>query len=230
MSINVRWFGHGTYGLEIGAHRIIVDPFFAPDNPVAPVTVDEVEGADFILQTHGHGDHISDTVALAKRTGALVISNFEICNWIGKQGHDRTHGMNIGGGYQFDFGRVEMTLALHSSGLPDGAYGGNPAGFLVKAENKNLYFAGDTAVYSDMQMIGDVGLDLAVLPIGDNFTMNAQSSLTAIKFLRPKVVIPGHYDTWPIVAQDASEWEKMVRESTDAEPVVLAVGETYSVS
>lgn len=229
MSINVKWFGHGTYGVEIGAHRIIIDPFFAPDNPVAPVTVDEVE-ADFILQTHGHGDHIGDTVALAKRTGALVISNFEICNWISKQGHERTHGMNIGGGYQFDFGRAEMTLALHSSGLPDGAYGGNPGGFLITAENKKLYFAGDTAVFSDMKMIGDAGLDLAVLPIGDNFTMNAQSSLTAINFLRPKVVIPGHYDTWPIVAQDASEWERKVRESTDAEPVVLAAGETYSVS
>jgi len=229
MSIKIKWYGHGTYGLDVGAHKIIVDPFFAPDNPVAPVTANEVE-ADFILQTHGHGDHITDTVALAKRTGAVIISNFEICNWIMKQGYENTHGMNIGGGYQFDFGRAEMTLALHSSGLPDGAYGGNPAGFLIRAENRNVYFAGDTAVFSDMQMIGDVGLDLAVLPIGDNFTMNAQSSLQAIKFLRPKVVIPGHYDTWPIVAQDASEWEKGVRESTDAKPVVLAVGETFTVS
>lgn len=229
MSITVKWYGHGTYGLDIGEHKIIVDPFFAPDNPVAPVTADEVE-ADFILQTHGHGDHIADTVALASRTGALVISNFEICNWINAQGYDNTHGMNIGGGFQFDFGRAEMTLALHSSGLPDGAYGGNPGGFLVSAEGKWLYFAGDTAVFSDMKLIGEVGLDLAVLPIGDNFTMNAQSSLRAIEFLQPEVVIPGHYDTWPIVAQDASAWEEAVRAETDAQPVVLSVGDSYTLS
>ena len=229
MSLKIRWFGHGTYGLDIGSHRIVVDPFFAPDNPACPVSCDEVE-ADFILQTHGHGDHISDTVSLARRTGALVIANFEICNWIAEHGHDNTHGMNIGGGYLFPFGRVEMTLALHSSGLPDGAYGGNPGGFLVTAEGRKLYFAGDTAVFSDMSMIGDEGLDVAVLPIGDNFTMNAQSSLRAIGFLRPKVVIPGHYDTWPIVAQDARAWEVKVRENTDAEPVVMAPGESYTVS
>jgi L-ascorbate metabolism protein UlaG (beta-lactamase superfamily) len=122
-----------------------------------------------------------------------------------------------------------MTLALHSSGLPDGNYGGNPGGFLISADDRRVYLAGDTAVFSDMSMIGDAGLDLAVLPIGDNFTMNARSSLTAIKFLRPKVVIPGHYDTWPIVAQDAAEWEKLVKESTQAKPVVLSVGDTYEV-
>lgn len=229
MAIEIRWFGHGTYGLKIGEYNIIVDPFFAPHNPVAPVTADEVE-ADFILQTHGHGDHIADTVALARRTEALVISNFEICNWIGGQGYDKTHGMNIGGGYQFDFGRVEMTLALHSSGLPDGAYGGNPGGFLVSAEGKTIYFAGDTAVFSDMKLIGEAGIDVAFLPIGDNFTMSGQSSLKAIEFLRPKVVIPGHYDTWPIVAQDAAEWAEKVRKAGSAEPVVLVVGDTYKVS
>lgn len=229
MAIKITWYGHGTYGIEIGAHQIIVDPFFAPNNPVAPVTVDEVE-ADFILQSHGHGDHITDTVALARRTGALVIANFEICNWINNQGHDRTHGMNIGGGYQFEFGRAEMTLALHSSGLPDGTYGGNPGGFLISAEGKKLYFAGDTALFSDMQLIGDEGIDLAVLPIGDNFTMNARASLKAIQFLRPKVVIPGHYNTWPVVAQDAAEWEESVRQATEAEPVVLSVGDSYTLS
>lgn len=229
MSVSVKWYGHGTYGFNVGEHKIIVDPFFAPNNPVAPVTADEVE-ADFILQTHGHGDHISDTMALATRTGALVISNFEICNWLNAQGHENTHGMNFGGGYPFDFGRVEMTLALHSSGLPDGAYGGNPGGFLVHAEDRWVYFAGDTAVFSDMKLIGEVGIDLAVLPIGDNFTMNAQSSLRAIEFLQPKVVIPGHFDTWPLVAQDAVVWENDVRAKTDAEPVVLAVGESYTLS
>lgn len=229
MSITIKWYGHGTYGLDVGSHRIVVDPFFAPDNPVAPVSADEVE-AHYILQTHGHGDHISDTVALAKRTGALVIGNFEICNWISAQGHEETHGMNIGGGYQFPFGRVDMTLALHSSGLPDGAYGGNPGGFVVSADNRKVYFAGDTAVFSDMSLIGDMGLDVAVLPIGDNFTMNAKSSIKAIEFLRPRVVIPGHYDTWPVVAQDAEEWEKRVREDTDAQPIVLAVGESYTLS
>ena len=229
MSITIKWYGHGTYGLEVGGHKLIVDPFFAPHNPAAPVSVDEVE-ADFILQTHGHSDHFADTLALAQRTSALVISNFEICTWLGKQGHESTHGMNIGGGYQFDFGRAEMTLALHSSGLPDGAYGGNPGGFLIHAEDRVVYLSGDTAVFSDMALIGAVGLDLAVLPIGDNFTMSPEGSLAAIKYLQPRVVIPGHYNTWPLVAQDANAWRARVQAETDAEPVVLQVGDTYTVA
>src|SRR5690606_24829064 len=130
MSISLTWHGHATFSLNINGTRIVVDPFFAGNNPSAKTPVDAV-AADFILQTHGHGDHIADTVALARRTGATVIANFEICNWIGAKGHEKVHAMNTGGGYNFPFGRVKMTPALHSSGLPDGSYGGDPGGYLV---------------------------------------------------------------------------------------------------
>jgi L-ascorbate metabolism protein UlaG (beta-lactamase superfamily) len=201
---------------------LVVDPFFAGNNPAAKSSVADIS-ADFILQTHGHMDHIADTIGLAKRTGAQVIANFEICNWINAQGHDNTWALNTGGGCSFPFGRVKMTHALHSSGLPDGSYGGNPGGFLVTAGDLNIYFAGDTAVFSDMSLIGQAGLDVAVLPVGDNFTMGPDDSLLALGFLKPKVVIPGHYNTWPPIAIDVANWAKKVTEKTTARPVVLEV-------
>jgi L-ascorbate metabolism protein UlaG (beta-lactamase superfamily) len=212
----------------LDGHNVVVDPFFAGNNPAAKTSVDEVS-ADFILQTHGHGDHITDTLALAKRTGALVIANFEICNWVNAKGHDKTHALNVGGGYQFEFGRVQMTPALHSSGLPDGSEGGNPGGFLVFVGDRKLYLAGDTAVFSDMSLIGAVGLDLAVIPIGDNFTMGPDDSLLALEYLQPDVVIPVHYNTWPLIEVDVTGWADRVRAETSAEPIVLGIDETYEL-
>ena len=224
MPITITWHGHNTFSLDINGQKVVVDPFFAGNNPVADVSADDVE-ADFILQTHGHGDHISDTVPLAKRTGAMVIGNFEVCNWIAGQGHEKTHAMNTGGGHDFAFGHVLMTRALHSSGLPDGSYGGDPAGYVVTADGKKLYFAGDTALFSDMTLIGDMGLDLAIVPIGDNFTMGPDDAFRAVKdYLKPKVVIPCHYDTWPPIEQDAAAWAENVKSRTNAEPVVVEPG------
>lgn len=228
MSISITWHGHGTFTFDVSGFNVVVDPFFAGNNPAATRSVDEVE-ADFILQTHGHGDHISDTLALARRTGALVIANFEICNWIADQGHENTHALNTGGGRDFDFGRVEMTRALHSSGLPDGSYGGDPGGFVVKADGKRFYFAGDTALFSDMALIGRDELDLAILPIGDNFTMGPDDALLALEYLKPKAVIPCHYNTWPLIEQDPEAWAAKVRSQTDSEPVILEVNGTYTM-
>lgn len=228
MSISITWHGHGTFSLNFAGKNVVVDPFFAGNNPAAKTAVADV-AADFILQTHGHGDHIADTVALAQRTGALVIANFEICNWISAKGHENVHSMNTGGSWDFPFGRVKMTPALHSSGLPDGAYGGDPCGFVVSSEGKNIYIAGDTALFSDMALIGRVGLDVAVLPIGDNYTMGPDDSLLALDYLKPKVVIPVHYNTWPLVAADVKVWADRVSSETEAKPVVLAVDETYTV-
>ncbi|MBP6473481.1 MAG: metal-dependent hydrolase [Chloroflexi bacterium] len=228
MSITITWHGHATFSLNIGGTAVVVDPFFAGNNPAAKTAVGAV-AADFILQTHGHGDHIADTVPLAKRTGATVVGNFEICNWIAAKGHENNHAMNTGGGWNFPFGRVKMTYALHSSGLPDGSYGGNPGGFVITAESKHIYISGDTALFSDMSLIGQMGLDVAILPIGDNFTMGPGDAVEAIKLLKPKVVIPCHYNTWPLIAVDAAAWTKLVSQHTDAQPVVLGVDETYSV-
>jgi L-ascorbate metabolism protein UlaG (beta-lactamase superfamily) len=228
MAISITWHGHATFSLDIDGKKVVVDPFFAGNNPAAKTNAADV-AADFILQTHGHGDHIADTVGLAQRTGAQVIGNVEICTWISGQGHSNVHPMNTGGGWNFDFGRVKMTPALHSSGLPDGSYGGDPGGFVVTVGSVNIYIAGDTALFSDMALIGQMGLDVAILPIGDNFTMGPDDALLALDYLKPKVVIPCHYNTWPLIAADAGAWAKRVVAETEAKPVVLAVDETYSV-
>lgn len=229
MSISITWHGHATFSLDVHGTKLVVDPFFAGNNPSAKTSVNDV-AADFILQTHGHGDHIADTVALGKRTGAQVIANFEIVNWLGQQGHENGHGMNIGGGWNFPFGRVKMTHALHSSTLPDGSNGGNPGGFLLTVGDKNIYIAGDTALFSDMALIGSVGIDLAILPVGDNFTMGPDDSILALDYLKPKVVVPSHYNTWPLIAIDAHKWAERVSAETASKPVVLAVDESYTIT
>ncbi|MCA9955667.1 MAG: metal-dependent hydrolase [Ardenticatenaceae bacterium] len=228
MSISVTWHGHATFSLNINGTHIVVDPFFAGNNPAAKTAVDAVD-ADFILQTHGHGDHIADTVALAKRTGATVIANFEICNWIAAKGHEKVHAMNTGGGYNFPFGRVKMTAALHSSGLPDGSYGGDPGGYLLMADGKTVYIAGDTALFSDMSLIGRAGIDLAILPVGDNFTMGPEDSVLALDYLKPQMVVPCHYNTWPPIAIDVNAWAESVKQETAVTPIILQVDETYTL-
>jgi L-ascorbate metabolism protein UlaG (beta-lactamase superfamily) len=228
MSIKVTWHGHSTFSLDISGTKIVVDPFLAGNNPLATKGVADLE-ADFILQTHGHGDHIADTVPLAKATGAQVIANFEICNWINAQGHDNTWAMNTGGSYPFPFGRVKMTPALHSSGLPDGSYGGDPGGFLIFAEGKTIYIAGDTALFSDMTLIGNAGLDLAIIPTGDNFTMGPDDALEALGFLNPTVVIPCHYGTFPMLVPNMDDWAASVHASTMVRPVILDVDESFEL-
>jgi L-ascorbate metabolism protein UlaG (beta-lactamase superfamily) len=225
MSFTITWHGHATFSLDVDGHHLVVDPFFK-DNPAAKTRAEAV-AADFILLTHGHGDHTGDAVALARRTGALVVGNFEICNWMGRQGYDNAHAMNTGGGYDFAFGRLQMTLAFHSSSLPDGTYGGDPGGYVLVAGGKTVYIAGDTALFSDMQLIGRKGLDVAILPVGDNFTMGPEDALAAIDYLRPRRVIPCHYNTWPPIAIDVAAWADRVRRETASESVVLAVDEAF---
>jgi L-ascorbate metabolism protein UlaG (beta-lactamase superfamily) len=228
MSVKVTWFGHAAFGLEVDEHKILIDPFLT-DNPTATVTAENVE-ADFILISHGHGDHIGDTVAIAKRSGALVISNFEIANWLTQQGVENVHPQHIGGGFTYPFGYLKLTIAHHGSGLPDGSYGGNPAGLLLTTpDGKKLYFACDTGLFYGMKLIGEEGIDLAVLPIGDNFTMGPDDALRAVKLIEPKVVIPVHYDTWELIAQDPKEWAKRVEAETNTTCVVISPGKSYEL-
>ncbi|RME91156.1 MAG: metal-dependent hydrolase [Anaerolineae bacterium] len=226
MADKLTWYGHATLGLETGGYRVLIDPFFT-GNPAASTTADKVE-ADFILVSHGHGDHVGDAVEIAKRTGATVISNFEIATWFGAQGVEKTHPQHLGGGFKHPFGYLKLTLALHGSALPDGSYGGNPAGFLLTTnEGKKYYFAQDTGLFGDMKLIGEEGLDLAVIPIGDNFTMGPDDALRAVKLLQPKVVIPIHYNTFDVIAQDPSSWAARVERETSTRVVVLKPGESY---
>ena len=227
MSTTLTWYGHAAFGIDVGKTKLLVDPFLK-NNPVSAVKPDQVE-ADFILISHGHGDHVGDAVEIAERTEATVISNAEIASWFQEQGIP-THAQHIGGGFHHPFGYLKLTLALHGSKLPDGSDGGNPTGFLLTTpEGEKIYFAGDTGLFGDMRLIGEEGIDLAVLPIGDNYTMGPDDALRAVKLLKPKHVIPIHYNTWELIAQDPIAWAERVKAETTTIPHVLQPGDSFSL-
>lgn len=227
MATQLTFLGHGTFQVETAGQTILIDPFLT-DNPAASTTADAVS-PDVIIVSHGHGDHVGDAVAIAKRTGALVIANFELCHWLGEQGVTNTHPQHIGGAHKHAFGTLKLTIAHHGSMLPDGSNGGNPCGLLLKLADGNLYHACDTGVFLDMQLIGEEGIDVAILPIGDNFTMGPDDAVKAAKFLKAKKVIPDHYNTWPLIEQDANAWAEKVKAETQCEPVILQPGESLSM-
>jgi L-ascorbate metabolism protein UlaG (beta-lactamase superfamily) len=228
MSTLITWYGHATLGFETNGLHVLIDPYFS-GNPATKVHADSV-AADYIIVTHGHGDHIGDTVEICNRTGATAISNAEISKWLTKQGVKKTHAQHLGGGFHHPFGYLKLTLALHGSALPDGSCGGNPAGLLITTlDNKKIYFAGDTGLFGDMRLIGEEGIDLAFLPIGDNFTMGPDDALRAVKLIQPKMVVPIHYNTWGLIAQDAQEWAERVRSGTTSLVNVITPGGTINL-
>lgn len=225
MTIKLTWYGHATWGIETEKHRIVLDPFFE-DNPTSPIKAADVE-ADFLLISHGHFDHIADAASIANRTKAQVITNYEIANWLsGEHQVENTVGMNIGGKVELEFGAVKMTMAHHSSQLPDGSYGGFPSGFLITFPETSIYFACDTALFSDMKLYQ---ADVAVLPIGDLFTMGPEDSIVATQLISPQKVIPTHYNTWPPIEQDPEQWAGQIREKTSAEPLLVSVGKSIDI-
>jgi L-ascorbate metabolism protein UlaG (beta-lactamase superfamily) len=227
MTSSLTWLGHATWMLETCGIKVLIDPFL-DGNPSAKQSAVDLS-ADFVLITHGHGDHIADAAPIASRTGATVIAAFEICEWLAARGVAKTHAMNIGGAYRFPFGRVQVTIAHHSSMLPDGANGGAPVGYIITiADGRRVYFAGDTGVFLDMQRFAREPISVAVLPIGDNFTMGPDESIEAIQLLRPEIVLPSHFNTWPVIAQDADAWAERVRRETKSRPVVLRPGEKWT--
>ena len=182
----------------------------------------------FILLTHAHGDHFGDTEAVAERSGATVVASFEVVTYLGKKDL-KGQPLNIGGQVTLPFGTVKQTPAWHSNSLPDGTYAGMPAGLILGLEGKRIYHAGDTGLFGDMAMIGQGGLDLAILPIGDLFTMGPADALEAVKLLKPKQVIPVHYNTFPMIEQDAGAFKTAVERETDAEVIVLNPGERHTL-
>jgi L-ascorbate metabolism protein UlaG (beta-lactamase superfamily) len=206
------YLSHSAFLLETNGTRILIDPFLT-GNPIAPVKPDEVT-CNFIVITHGHGDHVGDAVEIAKRNRATVISNYEIATWCGDQGLT-AHPLHIGGGHDFPFGRVKLTIAHHGSGYQTDngfLYMGNPAGALITVEGKTVYHAGDTGLFYDMKLIGEMNpIDVALLPIGDNFTMGIVDAVKATELLNPKMVIPMHYKTFDIIDADPEEFVQKVQ-------------------
>lgn len=229
MGIRLTWLGHSVFTVELDGHSVLFDPFLT-GNPLAAAEPDDLN-PELILVSHGHGDHVGDTIDIAKRTGATVIANVEVAHWLSGKGVPHTSGHNSGGSHSFGFCTVKFTIAFHSSSLPDGSYGGNPNGFLVTGHESGmrLYYAGDTALFSDMELIGDERIDVAFLPIGDYYTMGPSDSIRAIKFLRPRYVVPMHYNTFPPIMQDASSWANRVSNETSAMPIVLDPGGSFGL-
>lgn len=226
MTITLTYYGHSCFGIDADGTKLLVDPFLAPNNPLAPVSAEQVE-AHFILLTHGHEDHVADAAAVAKRTGAEVIANFEVMRWLTQQ-HDVPfgHGMNTGGAHTFPFGRLKLVVAHHSSSMPDGSPGGNPYGMVITFnDGHDVYIAGDTALTYDMKLIGEAGgVDLALLPIGDYYTMGPDDAILAAQFVKAKHVVPMHYNTFPAIEQDAEAFAEKLRRTAEIDCTPLKPG------
>ncbi|MCS7071109.1 MAG: metal-dependent hydrolase [Anaerolinea sp.] len=230
MSVQITWLGHSAFQVNIDGHSVLFDPFLT-GNPLAAATADSLN-PELIFLSHAHGDHLGDTVAIAQRNGCGVVCNAEMSYWLKAHGVTHVHGQNTGGSADYGFCTAKLTIAFHSSSFPDGAYGGEPNGLIVtaKASRKRLYFAGDTALFSDMQLIGEERIDLAFLPIGDYFTMGIADSIRAIKYIQPRYVMPMHYNTFDLIAQNAVEWANRVSSETSAQPIVLDPGGSFTLN
>ena len=200
--MKVTYYGHSCFAAQVANKTLLFDPFITGNELAKAIDVDKVP-ADYILISHGHADHMADAAGIAKRTGATIVSNYEVTEWFGKQGLTRTHPLNHGGGWRFDFGRVKFVNAVHSSSLPDGTYGGNPGGFVVESDEGNFYYSGDTALTLDMKLIGEsTPLRFAALCIGDNFTMGIDDAIKAAQYVRCSEVLGLHYNTFPPIQID----------------------------
>ncbi len=218
------YLGHSAFLVEGHSGKVVIDPFLT-GNPVAAATPDQIK-VDHVLLTHGHGDHIGDAVAIAQANEATIVAPFELASYCERQGA-RAHPMHIGGAHEFPFGRVKLTIAHHGSAAPDGTYTGNPCGFLVTMDGRTLYHPGDTGLFYDMKLIGEMNqIDVAVLPIGDNFTMGVDDAVKATEFLQPRMVIPMHYKTFEVIDVEPQEFVDRVR-AMGFTSQVLGFGESY---
>ncbi len=220
----ITFWGHACFLLsERAKETVLFDPYIS-ENPLSPVKTEEVK-ADYILLSHAHWDHIGDAYAIAGRNGATIISSSEIAKQAVKDGFN-AHPQHIGGRHSFSFGSVKLTLAFHGSGIA----GGHACGFVVDYYGKKIYFSGDTGLFSDMKLIGELdSLDVALLPIGDNFTMGLDDAVIAASFLQAKVVIPYHYNTWPLIEADPVEFKQKVEQKAGSQCVILSPGSSYSI-
>ena len=223
--VKFSYYGHSAFLLDDGKYKVLVDPFIT-GNPKATVKAENVK-CDFVLVSHAHGDHLGNAPEIAYNNGAAIVTTPEVISEAESIGRLTCHPMNLGGSLDLPFGRVRMTPALHSAGVP----GGIACGFVVNIGGLNIYYAGDTALFSDMQLIGQRDkIDYAVLPIGDNYTMGIEEAAQAAKLLGAKKIIPVHYNTWPVIEQDAQEFKVLAEKETQAEVLIVEPGETLELN
>lgn len=226
--MKITYYGQSCFLFEIGKNRVLFDPFISPNELASSINVDDIK-ADYILLSHGHQDHVHDVEQIAKNNNATIVANFEITTWYGNKGIKNVHPMNTGGKVTLPFGTVKMVNAIHSSSLPDGSYGGTAAGFVVETENQTFYYAGDTALTYDMKLIPEqFDVDFALMPIGDNFTMDIHDAMIAADFVQVEKVIGMHYDTFPYIAIDKEEVMEVAK-LADKELILLEIGQTIEL-
>ncbi len=224
--MKIKYHGHAFVHVNTDKHNIVLDPFIS-GNPICDVKLDGFQ-CDFIIPTHGHGDNFGDTLELAKNNDALIIAMNEIAIYCTNKGL-KAHPMNTGGAFNFPFGRVKLTIAHHSSSLPDGTYAGDAHGVLLTIDGKNIYHAGDTALFYDMKLIGEMhNIDCAFVPIGDDFTMGVDDAVKAVEFINPGVVVPVHYNTFDIIKADAQDFKRKV-ESIGKKCVIMKPGDILEI-
>lgn len=223
------YYGHACFAVEIKGKHILFDPFITPNELAKDIDISKIK-ADYILVSHGHEDHVADVIAIAQNTGATVVANYEVHNWFVSKGVKNVHPMNHGGTWNFDFAKVKMVNAVHSSVMPDGTYGGNPAGFVITSDEGNFYYAGDTALTMDMKLIPMTSRDLSfcVLPIGDNFTMGVCDAIIAADFVNSDRVIGVHYDTFGYIKLD-KEKAKEEFAKNGKELTLVEIGKTIDI-
>jgi L-ascorbate metabolism protein UlaG (beta-lactamase superfamily) len=224
--LKITYMGHSAVLLADGTHEVAIDPFLK-DNPVASAKPDDIK-AKFIILSHGHGDHLGDTIEIAKKNDAMVIGTFELAGYCGQKGVKSIHQMNTGGSYKFPFGEVKLTLAFHSSSSPDGQYMGDPNGLIIEMGGKTIYHAGDTALFSDMKLIGEMHqIDVMMVPAGDNFTMGIDDAAKAVELVKPKIAVPIHYNTFPVIKIDPEEFVKKL--PADVEGKIMKPGDSLNL-
>jgi L-ascorbate metabolism protein UlaG (beta-lactamase superfamily) len=222
------YYGHACFAVEAGGKTLLFDPFISPNPLAKKIDVSKV-AADFILVSHGHGDHVADVVDIANRTGAKVVAPFEVGSWFEAKGVKNVQSMNHGGAAKMEFGRVKLTSAIHSSSMPDGSYGGNPSGFVVETSDASFYYSGDTALTFDMKLIGETTrLRFAVFPIGDFFTMGIEDAIRAADFVGVNKFVGVHYDTFPPIKLDHAAAMSAAR-AAGKELLLLAIGDTIEI-
>jgi L-ascorbate metabolism protein UlaG (beta-lactamase superfamily) len=226
--MKITYYGHSCFGVNVNGKNLLFDPFISPNELAKHIDVDTVE-ADYILVSHGHEDHLADVQTIAQRTGAKIVSNFEIVTWFASKGLENGHPMNHGGNWEFDFGTVQYVNAIHSSTLPDGKSGGNPGGFIVKTSEGSFYFAGDTALTKDMQLFGEQNqFSFVMLPLGDNFTMGVDDAVIAAQYLQCNKIVGMHYDTFPYIVIDKKQAVNKFKEA-GKDLILIEIGKTIEL-